>query len=43
MSNKYNKNLINYVSKYKVPKAANLEKGDYGSEVIPIKDFFHNN
>ena len=21
----------------------NLEKGDYGSEVIPIKDFFHNN
>ena len=25
MSNKYNKNLINYVSKYKVPKAANLE------------------
>ena len=21
----------------------NLEKGDFGSEVIPIKDFFHNN
>ena len=33
---KKNKNII-------LDVLDNLEKGEYGSEVIPIKDFFHNN